>query len=76
LRLTYSTHYDFHERSLLTQQGGFEYRSKCNCWAIGLDIQRLTDNEIRYQLRYSLLGAGDENLRAGAFANSASLDEF
>jgi lipopolysaccharide assembly outer membrane protein LptD (OstA) len=76
LRLTYSTHYDFHERSLLTQQGGFEYRSKCNCWAIGLEIQRLTDNEIRYQLRYSLLGAGDENLRAGAFANSASLDEF
>jgi lipopolysaccharide assembly outer membrane protein LptD (OstA) len=73
LRLTYSTHYDVNERKLLAQRGGFEYRSKCNCWAIGLDIQQTTNNEIRYQLRYSLLGAGDDSLRGGSrFSNSGN----
>ena len=63
--------------------GAFEYRSKCNCWAIGLDVQNnrrrvgeKIKNEITFQLRYSLLGAGDDSLRAGAFANTRSLKDF
>ena len=57
---------------MLTQRGGFEYRSKCNCWAIGLEVEQLSNNEIRYQLRYSLLGAGDDSLRASSFSSSGS----
>lgn len=72
LRLKYFAHYDVNEQKLLTQRGGFEYRSKCNCWAIGLEVEQLSNNEIRYQLRYSLLGAGDDSLRASSFSSSGS----
>jgi hypothetical protein len=72
----YSAHYDFDRQSLLQQRGGFEYRSKCNCWAIGLDIEKTTDNEIRYQLRYRLLGSGDDALRSNSFSSSGDVGNF
>lgn len=72
-RLYYSADYDLEESRLLTQRASVEYRSKCNCWAIGVDIQEQRSGEIRYSLRYSLLGSGDDNLRANAFTSSAAL---
>ena len=76
LRLNYFAHYDNNEKKLLKQRGGFEYRSRCNCWAIGVEVEQLSNNEIRYQLRYSLLGTGDDDLKANAFDSSASLGGF
>ncbi|MFT5441099.1 MAG: lipopolysaccharide assembly outer membrane protein LptD (OstA) [Myxococcota bacterium] len=75
LKLRYTASYDLEEDRLLRQQGTVEYRSKCNCWALGLDIQKQRSGEIRYQLRYSLLGGGDDSLRTNAFANTGALSE-
>ncbi|MBW2294791.1 MAG: LPS-assembly protein LptD, partial [Deltaproteobacteria bacterium] len=76
LRLKYAANYDLAESRLLKQQGTIEYRSKCNCWALGVEVQEQKSGEIRYQLRYSLLGSGDDGLRAKAFERDATLGGF
>ena len=73
LRLRYSASYDLVDDRMLRQQGTVEYRSKCECWAIGLDVQEQRNGEIRYLVRYSLLGSGDDRLRSNSFADSGLL---
>ncbi len=75
LNLRYSAHYDFETEMLLNHGGSVEYRSKCNCWALGVDVREQRDGEIRYELRYSLLGSGDDALRSDAFAKSSILSD-
>ncbi len=73
MRLRYRANYDLEDDVLLRQQGTFEYVSRCDCWGIGVDVVEQKSGEIRYLLRYSLLGSGDDGLRSNAFASSEQL---
>ncbi len=68
LRLRYRANYDLEFDELLRQQGTVEYSSKCNCWAIGIDVQEQRSGEIRYLVRYSLFGNGNRGLSSSGIA--------
>ena len=60
--LAYSISYSFEGNLRLGNVGSIEYRSKCNCWAVGVDIRedRVRGAEVRF--RYTILGLGDDRL--------------
>ncbi|MDP6977307.1 MAG: LPS assembly protein LptD [Myxococcota bacterium] len=68
LRLRYRANYDFEFDELLRQQGSVEYSSRCDCWAIGIDVQEQQSGEIRYLVRYSLFGNGNRGLSSTGIA--------
>lgn len=76
LRLKYAAHYDLEESRLIRHSGGIEYRSKCKCWAIGVDLSKRPGEKMNIGLRYSLLGAGDDSLKSNAFANTAAVSKY
>ena len=69
----YRANYDLERDELLRQQGTVEIASRCNCWAIGIDVREQRSGEIRYLMRYSLLSSGDDGLRSGRFSVGTSV---
>lgn len=76
LRIKYGALYDFEENRLIRHNGSVEYRSNCKCWGIGVDLSNRPGEKMYIGLRYSLLGSGDNSLRANAFANTAAVSKY
>ncbi len=71
--LFYSTHRDLENSRGLRHNGGFEYRSRCKCWAVGVNVQDDPDGGVRFQFRYSLLGIGDDRLSSSPLTSGGGL---
>ncbi|MCP4037217.1 MAG: LPS-assembly protein LptD [bacterium] len=74
LRLRYSANYDLEEDQLLRQQATLEIRSKCNCWAVGIDYTDQRNGEFRILPRFSILGLGDDRLSADSSWGASLMD--
>lgn len=60
--LTYALSYSFELDIMIGNQGGLEYRSKCKCWAVGIDVSQDRVRGVEVGFRYTLLGIGDDRL--------------
>jgi lipopolysaccharide assembly outer membrane protein LptD (OstA) len=61
--LTYRMQYSFEESFFLGNEGGIEYISKCGCWAIRAEVQDERTRGVEFNLRYRLIGLGDDTVR-------------
>jgi lipopolysaccharide export system protein LptA len=52
--------YTFEDSLLLKNRGGFEYVSKCRCWAAGAELGHSRSRGVYFNLFYRLLGMGRE----------------
>jgi len=56
---TYSGAFSFDNSLSLINQFGIEYLSKCNCWAVRLEVDEDRTRGFEWALRYRLVGLGD-----------------
>jgi lipopolysaccharide assembly outer membrane protein LptD (OstA) len=61
--LTYRMTYSFEESFFLGNEAGIEYISRCNCWAIRLEVSDERTRGFEFALRYRLIGLGDDTVR-------------
>jgi len=61
--LFYRVDFSLEEGLLLTNEGGVEYISKCKCWAIQVALEDDRSQGLQLDLRYTLLGLGDDKTR-------------
>jgi hypothetical protein len=55
--------YSFEESFFLGNQGGVEYISRCNCWAIRVEVEDERTRGFQVGVRYRLIGLGDDTVR-------------
>lgn len=61
--LTYSGSYSAEQSVFLGNQGGIEYLSECRCWAVRLEADEDPVSGARFNVKYRLLGLGDDTVR-------------
>jgi lipopolysaccharide assembly outer membrane protein LptD (OstA) len=61
--LTYRMTYSFEDSFFLGNQAGVEYLSRCNCWAVRLEVSDERTRGFEFALRYRLIGLGDDTVR-------------
>ncbi len=61
--LEYGTGYSLEESLNLSNEGALEYISKCRCWAIRLEVEDDRIDGLEIELRYQLIGLGDDTDR-------------
>ncbi len=61
--ITYNGAYSFEESLSLSNEFGFEYLSRCRCWAIRLELEDNRSRGFDFNLRYRLIGLGDDTIR-------------
>jgi len=61
--LFYRIDFSLEESLVLTNEGGVEYISKCKCWAIQVALDDDRTQGLQLDLRYTLLGLGDDKVR-------------
>jgi lipopolysaccharide assembly outer membrane protein LptD (OstA) len=61
--LTYRMTYSFEESFFLGNEAGVEYVSGCNCWAIRLEVEDERTRGFQVNVRYRLIGLGDDTIR-------------
>ena len=47
----------------MSNEGALEYISKCRCWAIRLEVEDDRIDGLEIELRYQLIGLGDDTDR-------------
>jgi hypothetical protein len=55
--------YSFEESFFLGNAAGLEYISRCRCWAIRLEVADERTRGFEFNLRYRLIGLGDDTVR-------------
>jgi len=60
--LNYRMNYSFAGSEFLTNSASLDYISRCDCWALGVQVNSSRNEQVSYRLRYSILGFGD-NIR-------------
>jgi len=71
----YAVVYDLEAKVLLGNGGGVEFRSKCRCWAVGVDLRDDRRTGFRFSIRYSILGIGDDRLKSNALSGSGGFGD-
>lgn len=61
--LSYRMTYSFEESFFLGNEAGVEYISRCNCWAVRLEVEDERTRGVQFNLRYRLIGLGDDTVR-------------
>jgi lipopolysaccharide assembly outer membrane protein LptD (OstA) len=61
--LTYRMTYSFEESFFLNNQAGVEYISRCNCWAIRVEVDDERTRGFQVGVRYRIIGLGDDTVR-------------
>ncbi len=61
--LVYDADYAFVINELLKQRAGVEYISRCRCWAVQVAISDHRNRGPRFDLRYTLMGLGQDPIR-------------
>jgi hypothetical protein len=61
--VTYRVRYSFEQSLLLSNQLGLEYLSRCNCWALRVEIADDRSRGIEFGIRYRIFGLGDDTVR-------------
>ena len=61
--VTYHGAFSIEQSLLLRNEIGLEYVSKCQCWAIRLEVEDDRTRGIDFALRYRLIGLGDDTVR-------------
>lgn len=61
--VTYRVRYSFEQELLLSNQIGFEYLSRCFCWAIRVELEDDRSRGLEVGVRYRLFGLGDDTVR-------------
>jgi lipopolysaccharide assembly outer membrane protein LptD (OstA) len=61
--ITYGLRYSFESEIFLTNRGGVEYISKCRCWAIRLEVGGDRSGGAFFNVQYTLIGLGDDDVR-------------
>jgi lipopolysaccharide assembly outer membrane protein LptD (OstA) len=61
--LTYRMQYSIEESFFLGNEAGVEYLSKCRCWAIRVEVSDERTQGVEVNLRYRLIGLGDDTVR-------------
>jgi LPS-assembly protein len=61
--LSYRMQYSFEESFFLGNAAGLEYISRCRCWAIRLEVADERTRGFEFNLRYRLIGLGDDTVR-------------
>lgn len=61
--LTYTGSFSFESSLLLANQGGVEYISRCECWAVRATVENDRASGIEFGLQYRILGLGDDTVR-------------
>jgi lipopolysaccharide assembly outer membrane protein LptD (OstA) len=61
--LTYRLSYSFEQSLFLTNQVGVEYISRCRCWAVRVELDQDRTQGFQVNLRYRLIGLGDDTVR-------------
>ena len=61
--LTYNATYSFAQSLLLSNRGGIEYISKCQCWAVRLQLEDDRTSGITFGFNYTIIGLGQDTIR-------------
>jgi lipopolysaccharide assembly outer membrane protein LptD (OstA) len=61
--ITYNGTYSADQSVFLGNQGGIEYLSQCRCWALRLEADEDPVSGVRFNVRYRLVGLGDDTVR-------------
>lgn len=61
--VTYRLRYSFEQSLILSNQVGLEYLSRCNCWAVRLEIDDDRSRGFEFGFRYRVFGLGDDTVR-------------
>ena len=72
----YRLSYSIDQRILIRNGASLEYRSRCDCWAIGLDLVADRAGGLRVAVRFNLMGLGDGNPFQGGAVLGASGSAF
>jgi len=60
IQLRYALAWSLEDDAFLTHGGGIGYVSGCRCWALGVDVYEDRTRGVQYNLRYTLIGLGDD----------------
>ena len=61
--ITYNGTYSAEDSVFIGNQGGIEYLSQCRCWALRLEADEDPVSGVRVNVRYRLVGLGDDTVR-------------
>ncbi len=61
--LTYAGIYSFEDSIFLRNEVGVEYVSRCRCWAVRVQVEDERQRGIDVNLRYTLIGLGEDTVR-------------
>jgi lipopolysaccharide assembly outer membrane protein LptD (OstA) len=61
--LTYRMQYSFDQSFFLGNSGGVEYISRCNCWAVRVEIADERTRGVQFAFKYRIIGLGDDTVR-------------
>lgn len=59
--VVYRAAFSFERGLLLGNEGGIEYVSKCDCWAVRLEVRQSRSRGFSFGFRYSFRGLGDDS---------------
>jgi len=68
--VTYGVGYSFEQSLFLNNRLGFEYISKCLCWAVRVEGQEDRTRGLEVGVRFRILGIGDDSVRPFSGGNS------
>ena len=60
---SYRLRYSLESSLVLANQFGVEYTSRCQCWAVRLEVEDERQNGLQAGLRYRIVGLGDDTVR-------------
>jgi hypothetical protein len=67
MSLHYRAIYDLAQKNLVRNQGSVEYRGRCNCWAVGVQVSDERNGEVRYLGFVTVLGVGVDDVANSPF---------
>ena len=62
--------YSFDLSDLILQRGTVRYRSRCDCWGIGVAISDTRDRGVQFNIVYELVGLGKRRGSSSNFLGS------